>query len=129
MGTIKRFEDLECWQAGRRATRALYQLTRKSGFQNDRDLVRQIRRAAVSVTSNIAEGFERDGNKEFINFLSIAKGSAGEIRSQLYVALDEAYISQDEFDQSIELILETSNKTAGLRNYLQKSELKGLKNK
>ncbi len=129
MATITKFEDLECWQAGRVSTRMLYRLTKTKGFLGDLDLARQIRRATVSITSNIAEGFERDGNVEFRNFLSIAKGSAGEIRSQLYVALDEGYISQHEFDEASELLKETSNKIGGLRAYLLRSDFKGHKNK
>jgi four helix bundle protein len=127
MATITCFEDLECWQIGRVSTRLLYRLTKKTAFQEDWDLKRQIRRAAVSMTSNIAEGFERDGNKEFINFLSIAKGSAGEVRSQLYVALDECYISETEFSEATGMLTAFASKTAGLLNYLKTCEHKGIK--
>jgi len=127
MATITRFEDLECWQIGREATRLVYRLTRKPIFQEDWDLKRQIRRACVSMTSNIAEGFERDGNKEFINFLGIAKGSAGEARSQLYVALDEGYLSETEFGEASAILTAFSSKTAGFIHYLKTCEHKGLK--
>ena len=83
MATIEKFEQIEAWQEARRLTHALYELTSEGKFARDFGLKDQIRRAAVSVMSNIAEGFERGGDKEFIQFLSLAKGSAGEIRSQL----------------------------------------------
>ena len=124
MATITCFEDLECWQMGRQATRLLYQLTQKPNFKGDWELTRQIRRASISMTSNIAEGFERDGIKEFINFLSIAKGSAGEVRSQLYVALDEKYITGSEFKEAIAILKAFSSKTAGFINYLKTCEHK-----
>jgi four helix bundle protein len=93
MPTIQRFEDIEAWKSGRKLRHEVYRLTRLKMFSADFALVSQIRRAAISVTSNIAEGFEREGNREFIQFLSQAKGSAGEIQDQLYAALDEGYIS------------------------------------
>jgi four helix bundle protein len=89
----------------------------------------QIRRAAVSVMSNIAEGFERGATNEFYQFLSIAKGSAGEIEAQLYVALDQQYISQDQFDTVRDLANSTKKLIAGLMNYLRKTDIKGLKYK
>src|SRR6266581_901487 len=91
---VKVFEDLEVWKEGRRLTQGIYQLTRNENFSKDFALRDQIRRAAVSIMSNIAEGFERGGNQEFVQFLYIAKGSCGEVRSQLYVALDQEYIDQ-----------------------------------
>ena len=84
--TIKYFEDLEVWQEARQLTRQVYRLTNNSKFSKDFGLSNQIQRAAVSIMSNVAEGFERGGNQEFIQFLYIAKGSCGEVRSQLYVA-------------------------------------------
>ncbi|MBM4037083.1 MAG: four helix bundle protein, partial [Planctomycetes bacterium] len=85
MGKIERFEDMDAWKKARELTRAIYQLTSAGGFSRDFGLRDQIRRAAVSVMSNIAEGFERGGDKEFHQFLAVAKGSCGELRCQLYV--------------------------------------------
>jgi four helix bundle protein len=88
MSTIKRFEDIEAWQRAREIAKNIYRITSSGEFSRDYGLKDQIRRSSVSIMSNIAEGFERDGNKEFIYFLSLAKGSCGEAASQLYVALD-----------------------------------------
>lgn len=85
---MKRFEDIEAWQFSRELAKQIYGGTKQGQFAHDYGLKDQIQRAAVSIMSNIAEGFERGGNKEFLNFLSIAKGSCGEVRSQLYVAFD-----------------------------------------
>lgn len=89
----------------------------------------QVRRASVSTMSNIAEGFERSGSGEFIQFLAIAKGSAGELRSQLYVALDQGYILQEDFDRLSVLATDTAKMVAGLMKYLRKSGVKGTKYK
>ena len=124
---IERFEDIEAWQHGRMLTRAIYKCTRQQEFARDFALRDQIRRAAVSITSNIAEGFERDGNREFLQGLSVAKGSCGEVRSQLYVALDEAYINQEEFERVYELSVHTSRLLARFIAYLQTTETRGLK--
>ncbi|MCC5850788.1 MAG: four helix bundle protein [Verrucomicrobia bacterium] len=128
MAGITRFEDFECWQLARKCQQVVYKLTRNPSFHDDKDLRWQLRKAAVSVTSNIAEGFERDSSKEFAQFLKVAKGSNGEVRSQLYVALDEAYITQDEFESTVNLLQETGGKIAGLRKYLlnhiKKSEVR-----
>ena len=99
MSKVKRFEDLKVWQAARDVVTAVYQLSSTGSFSRDYALRDQIRRAAVSVPSNVAEGFSRHSNKEFIQFLFIAKGSAAEVQSQLYIALDQGYISQGEFDK------------------------------
>jgi four helix bundle protein len=127
MPTIRRFEDLECWIAGRALRRGVYRLTRNSEFVRDYPLVSQIRRAAFSVTSNIVEGFERNGNREFIQFLAVAKGSAGEIRDHLYTALDEGYITQLEFDEAYRLAEEAGKLLGGLMRYLQQSGMAGTK--
>ena len=99
MKAARRFEDLAFWQQARELTRVIYALTQKDGFAKDYGLKDQVQRAAVSVMSNIAEGFSRGTNVEFLQFLFIAKGSLSEVQSQLYVALDLAYITQDEFRQ------------------------------
>ena len=127
MASIQRFEEIEAWQKGRDLTRRIYQITAKTTFARDFTLKDQIKRAAISITSNIAEGFERSGNREFIQFLAIAKGSASELKSQLYTALDAGYLTQTEFDElykpahSIVLLL------GGFIKYLQQSELRGRK--
>lgn len=92
MALIQKFEDLEAWKISREVTREIYRISKNQSFARDFGLRDQICRASVSTMSNIAEGFERDGDKEFINFLSIAKASSGEVRSQLYVALDQEYL-------------------------------------
>ncbi len=94
---VKYFEDLEVWKEARRLTQQVYQATEDTRFSKDFGLRDQIRRASVSVMSNIAEGFERGGNQEFMQFLYIAKGSCGEVRSQLYMALDQGYVSKEHF--------------------------------
>ena len=92
MAGIGKFEDIEAWQGARALVKALYEVTGQGAFARDLALRDQLRRAAVSAISNIAEGFERDGDREFRQFLTIAKASAGEVRSLLYVALDLEYI-------------------------------------
>ncbi len=89
MAKIKQFEDIESWKKARRLTKEIYDATSAGKFVRDFGLKDQIRRAAVSILSNIAEGFERGGDKEFLQFLAVAKGSCGELRAQLYVALDQ----------------------------------------
>ena len=118
---LKRFEDLEIWKEGRLLTQSIYAASRDGSFSKDFALRDQIRRAALSITSNIAEGFERESNKQFLYFLSIAKGSASEIRSQLYVAFDESYIDQSKFDELYQQSSKTIRKIGGLIHYLQKS--------
>ena len=129
MATIEKFEQIEAWQEARKLTNALYELTSEGKFARDFGLRDQIRRAAVSTMSNIAEGFERGGDKEFIQFLSLAKGSAGEIRSQLYVAFDQHYLSQTQFDDLANQALHIGRLLAGFMNYLKKSQLGGVKYK
>jgi len=93
---INKFEDIESWKKARWLTNEIYQTSASGGFVRDFGLKR---RASVSILSNIAEGFERGGDKEFSEFLAVAKGSCGEVRAQLYVALDQGYLSPELFDQ------------------------------
>ncbi len=95
MATIEKFEDIESWKISREITKLVYAASSTGNFSKDFALVNQIRRASISILSNIAEGFERGGNKEFLQFLAIAKGSCGEVRAQLYVALDQNYIDKN----------------------------------
>lgn len=127
MATITRFEDLDCRKAGRMLKQNVYRLSRKPAFARDWPLVSQIRRAASSVTANIVEGFERDGNREFVQFLSTSKGSCGEIKDHLYTALDENHVTQTEFDRSYQLAEETGRLVGGFMRYLEQSEMKGNK--
>ena len=99
MATITRFTEIVAWQKGRELVSEIYQLTRAGAFAKDYGLKDQIQRAAVSICSNIAEGFERSGNKEFANFLWIAKGSTGEVASQLYHAKDLGYVDDESFER------------------------------
>ena len=127
MSKIEKIEDLIVWQKSRELVREIYTLTNKGDFSKDYSLKDQIRRASVSVASNVAEGFGRGGNKEFIQFLSISKGSLYELRTQLYIAIDLEYISETEFSTLNNLIDEVGKLINGFINYLQKSELKGSK--
>lgn len=95
MPTIKRFEDIEAWQLGRRLKQSVYKISKMGDFAKDFALRDQMRRAAISITANIAEGFEREGNREFIQFLSTSKGSCAELQDHLYTALDETYVTQN----------------------------------
>ena len=99
MAKVERFEELEVWQAARDVVKAIYRASAIGTFSRDYGLRDQIRRAAVSVPSNIAEGFSRHSNKEFIQYLFIAKGSAAEVQSQLYIAFDQEYVLQEQFDE------------------------------
>lgn len=107
MGNENGFEELIAWQKARMLTREIYNITRAGGFARDFALTGQIRRAAISILSNIAEGFERGGRPEFHQFLVVAKGSRGEVRSQLYVALDAGYLDDEMFRKLYELSEET----------------------
>jgi four helix bundle protein len=127
MATIVRFEDLDAWKIARELTREVYRITSVDRFSRDFGLKDQIRKASVSIMSNVAEGFERDGNREFCNFLSIGKGSAGEVQSQLYVALDQDYITRGDFEFIYSKAKESGRVIAGLGNYLKQSGVSGLK--
>ena len=127
MVKIKKFEDIESWKKARRLTNEIYQITATGGFVRDFGLKDQIRRASVSVLSNIAEGFERGGDKEFSQFLAIAKGSCGEVRAQLYVALDQGYLSPEVFEQLSTKATEVGQLLSGFIRYLKRSPLRGNK--
>lgn len=127
MGSIKRFEDLEIWKLAREICQELYLIRDKSSLKTDYRLYDQLNGSSGSIMDNIAEGFERNGNKEFAQFLSIAKASCGETRSQLYRVLDRKYISQEEFDVQHEKLLTLGRQIGGFRTYLQNSDLKGSK--
>jgi four helix bundle protein len=125
MSKVQRFEDLKVWQASREFCKTIHAFT--STAARDYRLVSQIKASSGSVMDNMAEGYERDGNKEFIQFLAISKGSCGECRSQLYRALDCGYISQSEFDKAHESVVEISRMLNGLMAYLKESGMKGKK--
>jgi four helix bundle protein len=127
MATRTRFEDIDAWQKARRLSARIHELTAKGKWSRDYAFVRQIRDAALSVMSNIAEGFERDGNREFCNHVTIAKGSAGEVRSQLYSALDVGYCTQQEFDSLYASVTEISRMLGGLMKYLRDTDIRGHK--
>ncbi len=127
MSNIKSFEDIQAWQKARELNKEIYKISNNGSFSKDFGLRDQIRRASVSIISNIAEGFERNGSKEFKQFLSIAKGAAGEVRAQLYVALDLEYITKSEFEKLNILVSDTSRMISGFINYLKISEVKGVK--
>jgi four helix bundle protein len=125
--TITSFEELEIWQEARELAKVIRTLSRKEPFSRDYKLCNQVNGSAGSVMDNIAEGFERDGHKEFIQFLYIAKGSNGETRSQIYRAFDADYVSEDELNDVLSRTKSIRIKTIGLINYLKKSEHKGNK--
>jgi len=129
MATIKRFEDIIAWQKARILNNKIGDVIDKGQFKKNFRLIGQIEGSAGSIMDNIAEGFERSGNKEFIQFLYVAKGSCGELRSQLYRALDRKYINQQEFDELYKMVVEIIVMIQKLIDYLEQSELKGNKYK
>src|ERR1041385_6908458 len=124
---IERFEDILAWQKARELTRQVYTCTKVGAFERDFGLKDQIQRASVSTMGNIAEGFERGGDKEFIQFLSHSKGSCGEVKSHLYVALDQGYVTSANFDALSGQATEVSRLISGFMSYLQTSDLRGKK--
>jgi len=122
IGKIERFEDLIAWQKSRELTKNIYKITKQGEFRKDFGLRDQIRKSAVSIMSNIAEGFERGGRAEFHQFLVIAKGSCAELRSQLYVALDANYIDLETFQDLDALAKETNRIIGGLRAAVYKQK-------
>ena len=127
MACFKNFEEIKAWVKARELTRLVYKISSQTGFKADFGLQKQIRTAAVSIMSNIAEGNDRDGNKEFVNFLSIAKGSAGEVRSLLYVARDQGYIDDGIFENLKDRVSEISRMIEGLSKSIKGSGKKGRK--
>jgi len=119
MPTITRFEDIEAWKTARELTRLVYALTEHSQFAKDFGLKNQIQRASVSVMSNIAEGFESRTQAQFVEYLGRAKASAGEVRCQLYIALDLKYLTQSQFEQAFNLADKSSRQIARFINYLE----------
>jgi four helix bundle protein len=120
LSKIERFEDLIAWQKARELIRVLYEITRRGAFARDLGLARQIQRAAVSIMSNIAEGFERRGRREFQQFLFTAKGSCAEVRSQLYVTFDIGYIEESDFRRLLAQAEEVGRVVGDLRASVEK---------
>ena len=129
MGTWTTFEDIEVWQLARSFCKEVFEITQREGLGKDFALKNQINKSSGSIMDNIAEGFGRDGTKEFINFLSIAKGSTNESRSQLHRILDRNYINKQEHKVLCEQTHEIINKIGGLIAYLKRSNYKGIKYK
>lgn len=127
MGKIQKFEDLEIWRLARDICLQIEYLIQKTNLKTNYSLKNQMDRSSGSIMDNIAEGFERNGNREFINFLSIAKGSAGEVKSQSYRAFDKKLITQEQHLQLNEMIELVKNKIGAMMNYLNNCEIKGLK--
>ena len=118
-GKMKSFENLRVWQDTRKFVKSIYELTSSGNFKRDFGLKDQIQRAAVSIMNNISEGYERDSNKELIMFLGYAKGSAGEVRSMLYITLDLNYISKQDFDENYKIALSIITQISNFRKYLR----------
>lgn len=129
MAAIERFEEIISWKEARELNKTIGNLIRTGRFNNNYRLINQMEGSAGSIMDNIAEGFERGGNKEFIQFLYIAKGSCGELRSQLYRAMDRQYITQEEFDLIAVHAKKISNLIHKFIIYLENTELKGIKYK
>ena len=127
MASIQKFEDLVLWQKSKDFTIKIYKLTELEKFAKDYGLKEQIRRASVSIPSNIAEGFDRKGNKEFIQFLHISLGSLAEVKTQLIIAFELEYINNENLEILNQEIIEIQKLLKGLINYLKNSQLKGSK--
>jgi len=122
MTTIKNFEDLIAWQKARELAGYVYELTRKDKFSHDYGLRDQIQRAASSTLHNIAEGYESGSDPEFVRFLKMARRSAGEVQSQLYLAMDVGYITKDERQKTYALTVEVKRLINGMMTYLRKTD-------
>ena len=127
MATVHRFEDLEIWQLARRLYQKISKLVEKIKHNHDYRFADQMKAAAGSIMDNIAEGFERNSRLEFLNSLSISKGESGELKSQLYRAIDDDYLNKIEFDELYEDTDKVSKKIANFVKYLNTSKIKGLK--
>ena len=127
MGTIQKFEDLRIWQEARELSKWFFEISRSTELKNDFELRNQANRSIGSVMDNIAEGFERSGNREFIQFLAIAKGSAGEFRSQLYRISDRKYITEAELENKLIEVVKLGEGIGSFINYLNQSNIKGTK--
>ena len=125
----KTFEDLRVWRDSRELTREIFSLGRKKTLIREYSLRNQMERSAVSIMANISEGYERDGDKEFVQYLSQAKGSAGELRSHLYVALDMNFIDPAELDPLKKRVVSISKQISGLIRYIKSSKIGGRKHK
>ncbi|MFN7910875.1 MAG: four helix bundle protein [Bacteroidota bacterium] len=119
MSKIEKFEDIIAWQKALELSNLIYSVSNKEKFSKDFGLKDQIRRASVSIVSNIAEGFERESNNQFIYFLIIAKGSAGELRTQIYIAKNQEYITKEEFELLNTKVIEVSKTIGGFVSYLK----------
>lgn len=117
---ITKFEDLTIWRLSLKLTKQIYDISAKPQFNNDFVLKNQIRKSIISVSSNIVEGFEKNNNNEFVRFLKIAKGSAGETRNQLYIALTVGYVTKQEFKIINKHLEDLANQIGGLTSYLEK---------
>jgi len=127
MATIKRFEDLECWQAARELTKYVYKLTKKEKFSRDFELVNQIRKSSVSSMGNTAEGFHRNSNKDFMKFLGYSRSSVAETVSHSYVAYDQEYVDDNELDEVKRLADIAWKKINNFISYLNKTQKRSKK--
>ncbi len=127
MGTLRSFKDIKAWQKGIELAREIYKASNTGPFSKDYPLRNQIRAAVISISSNIAEGFEREGNKEFIQFLTVAKGSTAEVQTQIRIALEAEHISKSDFERLENLCIEIISLISGFLRYLRSSGFKGNK--